>query len=204
MLAGGNARLLEAARCRGLTTSLDINWDPQWNSAPEAAVRARKEAVRRLLPLVDLVHGNVRELCLFTDSGDLTAALNRLTAWGAGAVVIHMGKEGAGYFSRGELFTEPAAPVRQHVNSTGCGDLLSVCIMLLHDRQDIPMHEKLRLANRIVAEYIEGRRTLGGTLDDSLVDELLTSSSRFQALVTNSKAGRRKPFSPGNQGPAGT
>jgi len=160
MLAGGNARLLEAARQRGLTTSLDINWDPQWNSAPAAATRARKDAVRQILPLVDLVHGNVRELSLFTDSDDLPTALARLTAWGAGAVVVHLGAEGAGYFCRGVLLTVPAAPVRQHVNSTGCGDLLSVCMMLLHDRHDIPVREKLRLANGIVAQYIEGRRNL--------------------------------------------
>lgn len=160
MLAGGNAQLFEAARRHALTTSLDINWDPHWNSASEAAVHARKESVRQLLPLVDLIHGNVRELCLFADSSDFTTALERLTAGGAGAVVVHMGKEGAGYFCRGEFLTEPAAPVRQHVNSTGCGDLLSVCVMLLRDRQDIPMREKLRLANRIVAEYIEDRRRL--------------------------------------------
>jgi sugar/nucleoside kinase (ribokinase family) len=160
MLVGGNARLLEAARQRGLTTSLDINWDPQWHSAPPAATRARKDAVRQILPLVDLVHGNVRELNLFTDSADLTESLARLTAWGAGAVVVHLGAQGAGYFCRGEFLTEPAAPVRRHVNSTGCGDLLSACLMLLHDRRDIPMREKLRLANGIVAGYIEGRRRL--------------------------------------------
>jgi len=160
MLAGGNARLLEAARRRGLTTSLDINWDPQWNSAPAAVIRARKEAVRQVLPLVDLVHGNVRELNLFADSDALPVALARLTAWGARGVVVHLGAEGAGYFSRGELLTEPAAPVRQHVNATGCGDLLSVCLMLLFDRDDIPLSEKLRLANAIVAQYIEGQRPL--------------------------------------------
>jgi sugar/nucleoside kinase (ribokinase family) len=160
MLAGGNGKLFEAARRHGLTTSLDINWDPQWNSAPHAVVRARKEAVRQVLPLVDLVHGNVRELCLFADSRDLPAALNRLTAWGAESVVLHLGREGAGYFHRGEFLTEPAAPVCRHINSTGCGDLLSVCVMLLHDRQDIPMREKLRLANGIVARYIEQCRPL--------------------------------------------
>jgi sugar/nucleoside kinase (ribokinase family) len=160
MLAGGNARLLEAARRRGLATSLDINWDPQWNSAPAATNRARKEAVRQVLPLVDLVHGNVRELNLFTDSGDLAASLARLTAWGAGAVVVHLGAQGAGYFCQGELVTEPAAPVRRHVHSTGCGDLLSACLMLLHDRADIPVRKKLHLANGIVAEYMEGRRAL--------------------------------------------
>ena len=67
MLAGGNAQILQAARDRGLATSLDLNWDPCWGSASEERILARKEAVRQILPLVDLVHGNVRELnCLRT------------------------------------------------------------------------------------------------------------------------------------------
>jgi len=160
MLAGGNRRLFEAARGRGLTTSLDINWDPQWNAAPAAAVDARKESVRQVLPLVDLVHGNVRELCLFADCNDLPTALERITAWGAGAVVIHRGAEGAGYYCRGELVTEPAAVVQRHVHSTGCGDLMSACVMLLHGRQGVALRETLQLANRIVGQYIEGRRGL--------------------------------------------
>ena len=31
-------------------------------------------------------------------------------------------------------------------------------MMLLHERTEIPISEKLHLANRIVAEYIEGNR----------------------------------------------
>lgn len=37
--------------------------------------------------------------------------------------------------------------------------------------------------------------------DDTLMDELLASNPKFQALVAKSKAGPRKPFSPGQQGP---
>jgi hypothetical protein len=37
--------------------------------------------------------------------------------------------------------------------------------------------------------------------DDSLIDELLTANPNFQALVARSKAGPRKPFSPGKRGP---
>jgi len=36
--------------------------------------------------------------------------------------------------------------------------------------------------------------------DDTLMDELLASNPRFQALVAKSKAGPRKPFSRGQQG----
>jgi 2-dehydro-3-deoxygluconokinase len=158
MLAGGNARLLQAARDRGLATSLDVNWDPCWAAGPDQLVESRKEAVRQILPLVDLVHGNVRELNFFADSTDLTTTLRRLTAWGAGAVVVHRGAEGAGYYSGGQLTLEPSVPVERCVHSTGSGDLLSVCVMLLHERSEIPIAERLRLANRVVAQYIEGKR----------------------------------------------
>ncbi len=38
--------------------------------------------------------------------------------------------------------------------------------------------------------------------DDTLIDELLESNPEFQALVAQSKASPRKPFSVGDQGPA--
>lgn len=160
MLLGGNRRLLEAARTAGVATSLDVNWDPAWGRESSESVEQRKAAVRDLLPLVDLVHGNVRELCEFTGSTGIDVAIGRILEAGAGAVVLHMGGNGAGYFSRAESFVEPPAPVRQHVMSTGTGDVLSVCLMLLHGRPGLAIPEQLRLANRIVAEFIEGRRSL--------------------------------------------
>jgi len=69
-----------------------------------------------------------------------------------------MGQAGAGYYERGQWVVVPAVPVARHVNATGCGDVLSVCMMLLHE-QPHPK-AKLSLANRIVAEFIEGRRNL--------------------------------------------
>jgi hypothetical protein len=36
--------------------------------------------------------------------------------------------------------------------------------------------------------------------DDSLMDELLLSNPKFQGLVAKSKAGRRRPFLPGERG----
>jgi hypothetical protein len=36
--------------------------------------------------------------------------------------------------------------------------------------------------------------------DDSLIDELLATDPKFQALVAKSKAGPRIPFAPGEQG----
>jgi len=69
-----------------------------------------------------------------------------------------MGAQGAGYFREGRFIVSPAAPVERHRNTAGTGDLLSVCMMLLHGRDDVTSLDRLRLANTIVAQYIEGRR----------------------------------------------
>lgn len=158
MLFGGNRTLLETARGAGLAVSLDLNWDPQWGRAGTEVIRARKQAVRDVLPFVNLAHGNVRELIEFADAPDLGTALKSLAAWGVEAVVVHMGAEGAGYWHQGTLVVQPPAPVTSHVNTTGTGDVLSVCMILLHHREELPITGRLRLANALVADFIEGKR----------------------------------------------
>jgi len=140
--------------------SIDLNWDPKWGRADRDEIERRKEAVRRILPLVDLAHGNARELNEFTGESDLTASLGRLLEWGVKAVVVHLGAQGAGYFSGAEFLVEPPAPIQRQVMVTGCGDVLSTCMMLLHERGGISIPEKLRLANRVTAGFIEGRSNL--------------------------------------------
>ena len=159
MLLGGNEKLFRLARDAGVAVSLDLNWDPAWGRADAPVIARRKEAVRALLPLVDLVHGNVKELCAFAGASTLDAALGRIGGWGAGEVVVHMGAQGAGFFDGRRLVREPSLPAARVVNATGTGDVLSVCMILLHRRPDVPVEEKLRLANRIVSEYVAGVRS---------------------------------------------
>lgn len=166
MLFGGNALLFKAAAERGIPVSLDLNWDPQWRHAPAAQIQERKQAVRDVLPLVTLAHGNARELMEFTGAPDLDGALHNLTDWGAQAVVVHLGSQGAGYYQGGSLVIEPPAAVRSHINSTGTGDVLSVCLMLLHQHTGLPVVERLRMANGIVAKFIEGSLNLIPALAD--------------------------------------
>jgi sugar/nucleoside kinase (ribokinase family) len=160
MLFGGNERLLQHARKLGLATSIDLNWDPRWSVASVEEIRTRKQAVRAVLPLAMLAHGNVRELTEFADASDLETALHRLTEWGARAVVVHLGTKGAGYFHNGQLIVEPPVLARAQINTAGTGDILSVCLMLLHEQTAMPIQEKLHLANTIVSEFIEGQRSL--------------------------------------------
>jgi len=164
MLEGGNERLFAEARRRNLTVSLDINYDPCWNMESADTIAHRKTLLRSVLPLVDIAHGNIRELCEFTDSADLDTALARLTQWGVKRVVVHMGARGAGYYADGELTVESPVPAVNPVHSTGTGDVLSVSMILLDTRHEFTASDKLRLANRVVREFMEGRRELIATL----------------------------------------
>jgi sugar/nucleoside kinase (ribokinase family) len=139
---------------------MDLNWDPRWGVASPAEVQKRKEAVRRVLPFVDLVHGNTRELNEFADSNDLQQSLRALENWGVGAVVVHLGAKGAGYYHQGLLTLEQSVPAQRQVNTTGTGDVLSVCVMLLDQERCSTIAEKLRLANLIVSQFIAGERSL--------------------------------------------
>jgi sugar/nucleoside kinase (ribokinase family) len=160
MLEEGNQRLFSAARQRGLMTSLDINFDPVWSSGRPREIRRRKRQLRKALGLVDFAHGNIRELREFTESPDLKTALKRLAGWGVGAVVVHMGTKGAGYYCGGKLIIERTNRARRMVHSTGTGDVLSICMILLAANKGLSIGQKLRLSNRVVREFIEGRRAM--------------------------------------------
>ena len=160
MLYGGNERLFRHVHSLGIPISIDLNWDPQWGHAGASEVRRRKQAIRALLPWVALAHGNIRELKEFAETDHLETSLRRLSEWGAEAVVVHMGSRGAGYYRNGELLVERPAFVRQPRVATGTGDVLSVCLMLLHGRTDKTIRARLRLANRVVAAFMGGKLNL--------------------------------------------
>lgn len=156
MLYEGNQRLFAAARERGVATSIDLNWDPHWGRASVSEIARRKGATRSVLPLVDMAHGNACELMEFADAPDLDSALKSLHDWGAGSVVVHLGDKGAGFYRNGSLIVEPPIPAKKQINMTGTGDVLSVCMMLLHQRKEIDIRQRLRLANSVVTQFIEG------------------------------------------------
>lgn len=166
MLFEGNRILFKAANQAAIPVSLDLNWDPQWGRASAEKISTRKQAVRDLLPMVTLAHGNVRELREFTDAPDMDGALQRLLDWGVQGVVVHLGARGAGYFSADGLIVEPPAPVSNPLHTTGTGDVLSVCMMLMHARRDLAIADRLRIANAIVGEFMSGTLVLIPPLSD--------------------------------------
>lgn len=105
---------LQRCRAKGLTTSLDTNWDPE----------ARWEGVIELLPLVDVFLPNEAEARAISGAFDLRKAGERLASFGP-LVVIKRGSEGAAAFHRGMLWHSPprrnASAIRV-VDSVGVGD----------------------------------------------------------------------------------
>jgi sugar/nucleoside kinase (ribokinase family) len=155
MLYQGNRQLFERARQAGVETSLDLNWDPGWGTISGQERARRIAAVRDLLPLTVLAHGNARELCAFTDESGLELALARLEQWGCAGVVVHLGRQGSGFWQQGTLIQVPPGSPARIRHTAGTGDLLSMVMMALH-RSGLPMRERLRYANEMVARYMEG------------------------------------------------
>ncbi len=160
MLEGGNEQLFRAAHAAGLEISIDLNWDPHWGRAAAERIRDRKQAIRSVLKWVTMAHGNVRELNEFTDSDTLTTSLQRLEEWGVKGVIVHLGAEGAGHYQHGALVVVPSVPAAARVNLTGTGDILSTCMMLSGQRPGLSVQTRLKVANTIVSQFIEGKHLL--------------------------------------------
>jgi len=103
--------LFRAAKSAGLTTSLDTNDDPE---------DAWADDLRSLLPHVDLLLPNERELCKIAHSDDVDRAIGIL-AEQVRLLVVKRGKAGAVARRGSERFEAEAFSV-QSVDSVGAGD----------------------------------------------------------------------------------
>jgi ribokinase len=154
MLHGGNARLLRAARARGIETSIDINWDPLWSGGRESpAVTSRVEAVGAALAHVTWVHGNEREIMFFTGARDIRDAAQRLVDLGAGGVIVHRGARGSAALSGGTWTEVPAFPVARIASETGTGDVFTAAFLC---GIGMPLPGLLEECGRRAAEHLQG------------------------------------------------
>ncbi len=103
-------RLFEEARARGLTISIDTNYDPaeKW----EGGLR---ETLRR----VDVFLPNEMELLAVTREDSIEAGLDRLSE--IPVVAVKLGARGAIALSGSQIFRADAIPVKV-VDTTGAGD----------------------------------------------------------------------------------
>jgi sugar/nucleoside kinase (ribokinase family) len=103
-------RLFEEARARGLTVSLDTNYDPaeKWEGG-----------LRETLPRVDVFLPNETELLAITREDSIEAGLDRLSE--ISVVAVKLGARGAIARSGSQIFRADSIPVKV-VDTTGAGD----------------------------------------------------------------------------------
>lgn len=104
-------KLFRAMRNAGLSTSLDINDDPEdrWDSG-----------LRQVLPHVDVFFLNERELTKVAGEQDFRKALEQISRW-VGVLVVKRGAKGALARRGSEELERPAAPV-EPIDPVGAGD----------------------------------------------------------------------------------
>jgi len=112
-LQQGLPALLDAARERGMTTSLDTGWDPRevWMT----------ELLQEVLARVDVLLPNESELTALGGSVDVDRAAAALLTTGIGRLAVKRGATGATMYERQGSVSIPGFPV-QAVDTTGAGD----------------------------------------------------------------------------------
>jgi sugar/nucleoside kinase (ribokinase family) len=158
-LGPGLARLFAAAQAAGATTSLDTNWDPagRWGGSQLRAVLAQTTL---LLP-------NEAEALALSGAGTQAAAIDALTATGAG-LVVKLGARGARTAVGGTQY-DVGLPAVEPVDTTGAGDCFNAGLITgLLRGLDLPRAAALGCA--VGAASTQG---LGGTGSAPALDEVL-------------------------------
>lgn len=164
-LLPGLPSLLRELRQRGITSSIDTNWDPA----------ERWELLAQILPLVDVYLPNVQELraagrslgIAETDDHLLTIAI----AARGPEVVVKAGPDGGWSASNDSSHVEVAADPTEVVDTTGAGDSFDAGYLAAR-LEGLPPRERLRWA---VAAGSLSTRGSGGTGAQASRDEVLAA-----------------------------
>jgi len=117
--------ILRRAKTAGLTTSLDVNWDPrgEWMNA-----------LQPCLSFVDLLFVNEDESRMLAGTSVTSAAAAHLQQCGAAVVVQKLGREGCAIYSAkaGEVRCPPFDVTA--VDTTGAGDCFAAGFLSAHLR----------------------------------------------------------------------
>jgi sugar/nucleoside kinase (ribokinase family) len=106
------SELFSKAKKAGMTTSLDLQWDPdeRWDLD-----------LQKILPLTDFFMPNETELLLITKSDTLAGALGKLDEFKS-TIVVKRGVDGALLLQNGKTFNSAAYKVPGFVDAVGAGD----------------------------------------------------------------------------------
>ena len=104
--------LFTRAKACGMTTSLDIQWDPseKWNVD-----------FKMLLPFVDVFLPNEKEITAITDTNDIGEAVSKLLPFSK-AIIVKMGNKGSRAYVDNKVIESEAFTNKNVVDAIGAGD----------------------------------------------------------------------------------
>src|SRR5579859_892580 len=166
-LGPGLAGLLAAARGRGLTTSVDTNYDP--------AGRWGDQHLRAALAETDVFLPNETEALGISGQADVGSAVAAIGKVVAGRVVVKLGERGAICGPEGPLVSIP--PVRP-VDTTGAGDCFNAGLITgLLGGLDLPAAAALGCAVGALSTAAVGGT---GAVVDRAAAEALAATATFR------------------------
>jgi sugar/nucleoside kinase (ribokinase family) len=150
---GRNAELLQAARARGITTTLDV-----FASTPDDLA-----LIRPLLAHTDFFMPSEEEAMALSGLTDFEAIAAFLLDQGVGAVILTLGAQGAMYRDRaGQRIDVPAFAV-DVVCTCGCGDCFNAGFATgLH--LGLPVEDCIRMAQAASAQNATGLGSQAGVV----------------------------------------
>jgi sugar/nucleoside kinase (ribokinase family) len=104
--------ILKNARAAGMTTSLDLQWDPTEEWAFDYA---------RCLPYVDVFMPNESELLALTKTDSISSGIEKIRPY-LNTLALKMGRKGSMGICGEQELTVPAFEVRHFVDAIGAGD----------------------------------------------------------------------------------
>ncbi len=154
-------RIFRQAHAHGLTTSLDIGWDPsgRWAALPH---------LREALAETDYFFPNEEEARALLGGGD---ELRALAAWVRGTLVVKRGSRGALVVlpPPERAFVEAPAPSVQVVDTTGAGDAFNAGFLYATVVEGATTAEALRFAVACGAQAVT---QLGGATGAPTADAI--------------------------------
>jgi sugar/nucleoside kinase (ribokinase family) len=134
------AALFKMARDAGMTTSLDVQWDPleKWEFDYE-----------KILPFVDVFLPNEQELLKLTGKPSIDTAIDLIKDV-ANVVIIKLGNRGSVSFHRGEKLIKPAFLNGEVVDAIGAGDSFNAGFIFKFIK-DLPLRTCQEFGNLIGA-----------------------------------------------------
>lgn len=137
------AGLFQTAHEQGLTTSLDVGWDPleKWSANPYLSAT---------LAQVDYFLPNETEAAALAGE----AGLEKLAAQVKQFLIVKRGGDGAtAYDQQGDSVEVPALPV-EVVDTTGAGDAFNAGFLYAYRIEDVPLVEALHFAAACGAQAV--------------------------------------------------